>query len=145
MLRHHTDAQAKPLYETSAYCNRSWVREVTRLVANSTKANVFRATHSRLVADTNRSPDEADCVAPTADGTEIPMNRALDDAGRTVRLATYFHPAIEGLKAFVADLAASADAEPLVICMHKGCLRKIRCIPKSMTSVSSGGASFHNI
>jgi predicted N-formylglutamate amidohydrolase len=34
------------------------IREVTRLVAASTKANVFRATHSRLVADINRFPDE---------------------------------------------------------------------------------------
>jgi predicted N-formylglutamate amidohydrolase len=94
------------------------IREVTRMVATSTKAHVFRATHSRLVADINRFPDEADCVAPTADGTKIPMNRALDDAARTARLATYFQPAIEGLKAFVADIAASADAEPFVICMH---------------------------
>src|SRR4051812_49258512 len=55
------------------------IREVTRLVASSTQANVFRATHSRLVADLNRFPDELDCVAPTADGTEIPLNHALDE------------------------------------------------------------------
>src|SRR3978361_2387261 len=30
------------------------IREVTGMVAASTRANVFRATHSRLVADINR-------------------------------------------------------------------------------------------
>jgi predicted N-formylglutamate amidohydrolase len=58
------------------------IREVTSLVAASTQANVFRATHSRLVADINRFPDESDCVAPTADGTDIPLNSALDQKGQ---------------------------------------------------------------
>lgn len=94
------------------------IREVTRMVADATRAHVFRATHSRLVADINRFPDEADCVAPTADGTEIPLNGALDDAGREARLATYFYPAIDGLKAFVANIADKHGAEPFVICIH---------------------------
>jgi predicted N-formylglutamate amidohydrolase len=94
------------------------IREVTRIVAADTKANVFRATHSRLVADINRFPDELDCVAPSADGTDIPMNRALDAAGRESRLARYFHPAIAGLKEFVRQVAARHGAEPLVVCMH---------------------------
>jgi predicted N-formylglutamate amidohydrolase len=94
------------------------IREVTRMVAANTKANVFRATHSRLVADINRFPDEADCVAPSADGTDIPMNRALDTASRESRLATYFHPAIGGLKEFVRQVAARCRADPFVICMH---------------------------
>jgi predicted N-formylglutamate amidohydrolase len=94
------------------------IREVTRLVAASTKANVFRATHSRLVADINRFPDEADCVAPTADGTHIPLNSALDPGGREARLGTYFHPAIDGLKRFVRELADDHGSEPFVICMH---------------------------
>jgi predicted N-formylglutamate amidohydrolase len=62
------------------------IREVTRLVAASTQASVFRATHSRLVADINRFPDESDCVAPTAEGTDIPLNSALDCSGRESRL-----------------------------------------------------------
>jgi predicted N-formylglutamate amidohydrolase len=94
------------------------IREVTRLVAASTRAHVFRATHSRLVADINRFPDESDCVAPIADGTKIPMNIALDQKGREVRLAQYFHPAIEGLKRFVGELASENGSEPFVICMH---------------------------
>lgn len=94
------------------------IREVTRLVAESTEAHVFRATHSRLVADLNRFSDEADCVAPSADGTEIPMNATLDSQGRDARLATYFHPAVDALKRFVAELAAESGAEPFVICMH---------------------------
>ena len=94
------------------------IREVTRLVATSTRAHVFRATHSRLVADINRFPDESDCVAPTADGTDIPLNSALDKAGREARLSRYFHPAIDGLKDFVREVAAENGSEPFVICMH---------------------------
>jgi predicted N-formylglutamate amidohydrolase len=93
------------------------IREVTRLIAASTRAHVFRATHSRLVADINRFPDEADCVAPTADGTEIPLNN-LDKTGRESRLAKYFHPAIDGLKEFIGDIATDKGSEPFVVCMH---------------------------
>src|SRR3954453_11693340 len=94
------------------------IREVTRLVATSTGAHVFRATHSRLVADINRFPDETDCVAPTADGTDIPLNSALDKTAREARLAKYFHPTIDRLKEFVREIAADNGAEPFVICMH---------------------------
>jgi predicted N-formylglutamate amidohydrolase len=94
------------------------IREVTRLVAASTNANVFRATHSRLVADINRFPDESDCVAPTADGTDIPLNSALDCSGRESRLERYFYPAIDALKQFVRKLADANGSEPFVICMH---------------------------
>jgi predicted N-formylglutamate amidohydrolase len=94
------------------------VREVTQLVAASTSAHVFRATHSRLVADINRFPDEADCVAPSADGTDIPLNRGIDAAGRENRLARYFYPAIDGLKEFVREVAAENGSEPFVVCMH---------------------------
>jgi predicted N-formylglutamate amidohydrolase len=94
------------------------IREVTRLIAASTRANVFRATHSRLVADINRFPDEPDCVAPTADGTDIPLNSALDRRGRETRLQKYFYPAIDALKQFVRELAEANGWEPFVICMH---------------------------
>lgn len=94
------------------------IREVTRLVAEAMQAHVFRATHSRLVVDINRFPDEPDCVAPVADGTDIPLNRALSAAARKNRLSTYFNPAVDGLKAFIAGVAAESGAEPFVICMH---------------------------
>jgi predicted N-formylglutamate amidohydrolase len=94
------------------------IREVTRRVAASTHAHVFRATHSRLVADVNRFPDEADCVAPVADGTVIPMNTAIDKAGRDARLANYYVPVIDGLKTFVERVATHNVAEPFVVCMH---------------------------
>jgi predicted N-formylglutamate amidohydrolase len=118
------DAQGRPLGITDpADLDRHiaidhGIREVTRLVATATQAHVFRATHSRLVADINRFPDEADCVAPTADGTNIPLNSALDETGRESRLAKYFHPAIDGLKGFVGEVAADNVSEPFVVCMH---------------------------
>src|SRR3954451_16900609 len=63
------------------------IGEVTTLLAEATEAHVFRVTHSRLVADLNRCEDELECIAPRADGTEIPLNKALTDEQRAVRLA----------------------------------------------------------
>jgi predicted N-formylglutamate amidohydrolase len=94
------------------------VREVARLLAASMRAHVYKATHSRLVADVNRFPDETECVAVVADGTDIPINKALDEMGRKARLATYFFPVIDGLKAFVQQVATHNGAEPFVVCMH---------------------------
>jgi predicted N-formylglutamate amidohydrolase len=92
--------------------------EVTTLLAEATKAHVFRVTHSRLVADLNRFEDELECVAPTADGTEIPFNKALTDPQRTARLAQFYFPVLNGLNRFMADVARKLGAEPFVISMH---------------------------
>jgi predicted N-formylglutamate amidohydrolase len=103
------------------------IREVTRLVAASTNANVFRVTHSRLVADINRFPDESDCVAPAADGTDVPLNSVLDRSGRELRLEKYFYPTIDALKRFVRDLADANGFDPFVICMHSFVRKLAEC------------------
>src|SRR4051794_17964311 len=61
------------------------VGEVTTFLAEATEAYVFRVNHSRLVADVNRFEDELECIAPRADGTEIPVNQALTNQQRTDR------------------------------------------------------------
>src|SRR5215213_8398086 len=56
--------------------------EVTAHLAQETGAHVFRVTHSRLVADLNRCEDELECIAPRADGTDIPLNKSLTSEQR---------------------------------------------------------------
>lgn len=92
--------------------------ELTTHLAELTKAYVFRVTHSRLVADLNRYDDEVECIAPAADGTEIPLNRLLTKQERTLRLDEFYFPVLKALKAFVAELALRLGAEPFVISMH---------------------------
>jgi predicted N-formylglutamate amidohydrolase len=92
--------------------------ELTTLLAEATGAHVFRLTHSRLVADVNRFQDELECVAPQADGTEIPLNKTLTDEQRTARLRRFYFPALDAMKEFVAEVARKAGCEPFVISMH---------------------------
>jgi predicted N-formylglutamate amidohydrolase len=94
------------------------IGDVTALLADATGAHVFRVTHSRLVADLNRFDDELECIAPEADGTEIPLNKALTDQQRSARLARFYFPVLEALNAFVADVARNAGTEPFVLSMH---------------------------
>jgi predicted N-formylglutamate amidohydrolase len=92
--------------------------ELTTLLADATDAYVFRVTHSRLVADINRFEYEMECVPPRADGTEIPVNKALSNDQRSSRLARFFHPVLKGMNCFVAAIAGQSGSEPFVISMH---------------------------
>jgi predicted N-formylglutamate amidohydrolase len=92
--------------------------EVTTLLADAMKAHVFRVTHSRLVADLNRFDNELECIAPRADGTDIPLNQALTDEQRSARLARFYFPVLTAMNEFVADVARKEGKEPFVISMH---------------------------
>src|SRR3954471_10456682 len=92
--------------------------EVTAHLAEETGAHVFKVTHSRLVADLNRYEDELECIAPSADGTEIPLNKALTGEQRNSRLAQFHRPILKRLDEFVDGLARKLGSEPFVISMH---------------------------
>ena len=51
----------------------------------------YLATHSRLVVDLNRYPEDVSAIPVKSDGIEISGN-ALDTAQRQARLDRYFHP-----------------------------------------------------
>src|SRR3954468_21566469 len=91
---------------------------VTRFLAELLNANAFLSTHSRLVVDLNRFEYEEECVAPVADGTEIPMNKALTSEGRRERLERYFFPAHAAIDRLIDDVTAEHGKRPFVIRMH---------------------------
>jgi predicted N-formylglutamate amidohydrolase len=51
----------------------------------------FLATHSRLVVDLNRYPEDASAIPPSSDGVDI-VGNYLNPEQRQQRLDTYFHP-----------------------------------------------------
>jgi predicted N-formylglutamate amidohydrolase len=67
------------------------VERVTRFLVTLSGCSGFLATHSRLVVDLNRYPDDASVIPQISDGVDIIGNR-INIAERQARLDTYFHP-----------------------------------------------------
>jgi predicted N-formylglutamate amidohydrolase len=93
------------------------IEGVARALAHTTGGHALLATHSRLVADLNRFPDDIEAVAPEADGTEIPMNEHLTEDGRRRRLAQYHEAAHRQIGEYLDKLRARWG-EPFVIRLH---------------------------
>jgi predicted N-formylglutamate amidohydrolase len=94
------------------------IAAVSRLLSERLCANAFLSTHSRLVVDLNRFEDEEECIPPMADGTEIPMNKALGSQGRRARLEQYFFPAHIAIRQLIEEVAAEHGEEPFVLRLH---------------------------
>ena len=67
------------------------VAAVAGLMGAQPGLSAFLGNVSRLVVDLNRYPEESAVIPDISDGIKIAANR-LDDAGRTERLALYYHP-----------------------------------------------------
>jgi predicted N-formylglutamate amidohydrolase len=78
------------------------VEGVARFLVTLSGCCAFLATHSRLVVDLNRYPDDASAIPEKSDGVEIMGNR-LDAAGRTERLERFFHPYHAALDALLRE------------------------------------------
>ncbi len=65
---------------------------VARLLAERLDAPAVLAGYSRLVIDCNRPPGDPTSIAEVSDGTVIPGNLNLDDAGAESRLNEVFWP-----------------------------------------------------
>lgn len=86
---------------------------LTRRLASLLGAPAILATTSRLVADCNRSADDAGAIPESSDGEPIPGNRALTAAARQRRIAAYHEP-------YHAALAEALDADDvrLLVSLH---------------------------
>ncbi|MFD2174581.1 N-formylglutamate amidohydrolase [Rhodobacter lacus] len=77
-----------------------------RCLAEHLAAPVIWSNFSRLVIDPNRGEDDPTLVMQLYDGTVIPANRGISDAGveeRLARLHRPYHEALEALAAARAD------------------------------------------
>ena len=78
------------------------VEGVARFLVTLSGGSAYLATHSRLVVDLNRNPNDASVIPLVSDGIVIPGNN-LDRADRAARLRHYFHPYHTGLEHLLRD------------------------------------------
>ncbi len=79
------------------------VEGVARFLVTLSGCTAFLATHSRLVADLNRYPDDASAIPVKSDGIEI-LGNCLNEEGRQARLQRYFTPYHDGLASLVHSM-----------------------------------------
>lgn len=105
---------------------------LAQAIALRLDAPLFWHAWSRLVVDPNRPPGSEEVVPPISDGTVVPANQGLDEAGRAERLARYHTPYHEAIRRHL-DQAEAAGQRPIVLAIHTmtDCLRT-EGIPRAM-------------
>lgn len=88
------------------------VEGVARFLVTLSGCTAFLATHSRLVTDLNRYPEDASAIPVKSDGIAIHGN-VLDAAGRLERLQRYFIPYHDALAALVQSMRPE-----LIVSLH---------------------------
>lgn len=90
---------------------------VARALEAALEAPLFAGQWTRLVADLNRSPDNAREVVPeVAFGVEVPGNRLSEEA-RRLRQATYHQPYWDAVESALRG-GLSRDGEVVHYCVH---------------------------
>jgi predicted N-formylglutamate amidohydrolase len=82
------------------------IAELGEALSATIDAVFVRQTYSRLIVDCNRDPQAADAMPAVSDGSVVPGNQALDDAGRAARVAAIHAP----YQAAIAEELARRDA-----------------------------------
>jgi predicted N-formylglutamate amidohydrolase len=88
------------------------VAGVARYLVDVSDCAAFLATHSRLVVDLNRYPEDASAVPTASDGIDIKGNH-LTPIARKARLDHYFHPYHKRLEILLAEQKPS-----LILSIH---------------------------
>ena len=87
---------------------------VADALAEKLNAPLVRQRYSRLVIDCNRDPARADAIPEVSDGSAIPGNAALNDAGRAARVEAIHAP----YHAAIAAALAGQSRPPILIALH---------------------------
>ena len=87
---------------------------VADALAEKLDAPLVRQHYSRLVIDCNRDPARADAIPEVSDGSAIPGNAALNDAGRAARIEAIHAP----YHAAIAAALAGQSRPPILIALH---------------------------
>ncbi|UWR21151.1 N-formylglutamate amidohydrolase [Sulfitobacter sp. S190] len=86
---------------------------VARGMSHMLDATLVAARTSRLVYDCNRPPHAPDAMPARSEVFDIPGNRAMTDAERQSRVATYYTPFHDALAACLA-----ARRDPVMVTIH---------------------------
>lgn len=90
---------------------------VTRELSGIWDAPAILCGVSRLVIDCNRHLSAADLIPETSDGTMIPGNQGLSQAGRATRIERWFDPYHKAVEA-VLRMREAAGIETIVVSIH---------------------------
>jgi len=90
------------------------VRSLGQMLAQSLDAVFVHQRFSRLVIDCNRTPDAADAIPETSDGSAVPGNRGLDGAARKARIAAIHAPYHAAIAAQIEERARRGQPTILV-------------------------------
>lgn len=91
--------------------------DVARHLAERFDAPLISANYSRLVVDTNRSPDDATLCAPLSGGIAIPGNIDLSAEQRRARCVALFDPYHDAIAAQLETMHARRGV-PALIAIH---------------------------
>lgn len=94
------------------------VEWVTRNLARLTGAPAIMAGFSRLLIDPNRGEDDPTLIRQLYDGTVVPGNYPMDQAGRERRLSRFYRPYHAAVSELVASVAEAHGAAPFVVSVH---------------------------
>jgi predicted N-formylglutamate amidohydrolase len=87
---------------------------VARRLAERLDAALFLSGYSRLLIDCNRPPGSLGSIAELSEATQVPGNRALDDAERARREALFFRPYHARIAAHLDERRAQGRATVLI-------------------------------
>jgi predicted N-formylglutamate amidohydrolase len=91
--------------------------DVARHLAARYRAPLIHANYSRLVIDTNRSPDDPSSCAAVSGGIAIPGNLDLGDAARRARRQVFFDPYHDAIAARLEAMQARTGV-PALVAIH---------------------------
>jgi predicted N-formylglutamate amidohydrolase len=94
------------------------VEQVTRRLAELTRAPAVMARFSRLLIDPNRGEDDPTLIRQLYDGTIVPANYPMSETEREKRLDLYCRPYHDAVASMIASVAAASSRAPFVFSVH---------------------------
>lgn len=93
------------------------VEELGKSLSARLGAPFLWQAYSRLVCDCNRAPDDSAWMPEISDGTVVPGNRGVDEAGRARRREEIFEPYHRAIGEAL-DRREAAETETVLLSLH---------------------------
>jgi len=95
--------------------------DITRRISRTVNASAIICNTSRLVIDTNRSPDDQECIPKVSDNIIIPGNQNLKRSDYIARTTKYFwpyHNAISNVISNYTKRSKHLKSIPMIFSIH---------------------------